>query len=130
MSKKITVATAVVFLLLVGVTAWAQTPAIAGEWNMTEISAGSESYSGEQLVEIGRAGETLELTEDGEVTWTTNDARESGTYEYDSESGSLSLDVVNQDDQPAQYELVVDELTDTTLVMSIPNIITYIFERE
>jgi hypothetical protein len=119
----------IVLLTAVGATVWAQEASIAGDWVMTAIGAGNESYSGDALEEIGRAGETMELTEDGEVTWTTNDSRESGTYTYDPESGSLRFDVVNQDDQPAEYQLVVDELTEERLVMSIPDVLTYTFER-
>mgnify|MGYP006280945651 FL=1 len=112
------------------VAAYAQEPSLAGSWIMTSIGSGDESYSGDALEEIGRAGETIEFTEDGEVTWDTSDALESGTYEYDPESGSLSLDVTNQDDQDAQYELVVDELTSDTLIVSLPDVLTYEFERE
>ena len=114
----------------VAVAACAQAPSLAGTWVMTSIGSGEESYSGDALEEIGRAGETIEFTEDGEVTWDTSDALESGTYEYDPESGSLSLDVTNQDDQDAQYELVVDELTSDTLIVSLPDVLTYEFERE
>ena len=120
----------VVVAAFVAVAAYAQEPSLAGSWIMTSIGSGDESYSGDALEEIGRAGETIEFTEDGEVTWDTSDALESGTYEYDPESGSLSLDVTNQDDQDAQYELVVDELTSDTLIVSLPDVLTYEFERE
>jgi hypothetical protein len=103
---------------------------IVGSWELSEISADGESYSGSQLKEIGRSGETIEFTDDGNVTWKGNDAVEKGTYAYDPKAETLSLDVTNKDDQTAQYELVLDELSADTLTFSIPDFVTYSFTRQ
>ena len=128
MKKRIVAGVAAV--VLVAIAACAQEPGLAGTWAMTSIGDGQESYSGDALEEIGRAGETLEFTEDGEVSWDTNDASETGTYVYDTEARTLSFDVTNQDDQNAQYELVVDEVTADTLMLSLPDVLTFEFERQ
>jgi hypothetical protein len=128
--KRILIALAAMLFPFSVLFAGGDTATIVGSWELTEISADGESYSGAALEEIGRSGETLEITEDGSATWTGTDTTESGTYENDSEAGTLHFDLTNQQDQQAQYEFVVDELTADTLTISIPDFITYSFSRQ
>lgn len=103
---------------------------IVGTWEMVEIGDASRSFDGDALVEIGRDGETLELTEDGAARRVADgETTESGSYDYDPESGELTLTLTNQDNQEAEYYYVVNAVSENRMVISIPNFITEWYEK-